>query len=143
MLLDRCPELETLVIGHRGAMHFSRRRIDVSPILQAKWPQLRELTMENCCVYGVFDSFESMAESRALFSSFVKSHPKLTRLHLMGLPCLELDIYHPPFALQSYGSGLESNPYIAVATGSLRELNFTQQQYRYNGHFPCKLSRSS
>ncbi|THU98565.1 hypothetical protein K435DRAFT_27203 [Dendrothele bispora CBS 962.96] len=129
MLLDHCPDLETLVIGHRGAMYFSRRHINVSPITRAKWPRLRELTMENCWIYGILDSLEAIECSRALFTSFVRSHPKLTHLHLKGLPCLDVDFRDPPFALQSYGSGIESNPYIAITTGSVREMNFTQKEY--------------
>jgi hypothetical protein len=129
MLINRCPDLQSLLIGHRGAMHFSRRSINVLPMLHARWPYLRSLTMENCCVYDLLDSLDNIEHSQALFTTFVRSHPTLTHLHLKGLPSLDIDNRTPPFALQSYGTALECNPYLAIATGSLQTMNFTQKDY--------------
>ncbi|KAF5350906.1 hypothetical protein D9758_010510 [Tetrapyrgos nigripes] len=129
MLIEHCPNLRSLLIGHRGAMHFSRRQIDVSPILPARWPQLQFLTMENCVVYGLLESLDNIEHPRAHFTAFVQAHPKLTHLHLKGLPSLDIDNRTPPFALKSYGAALECNPYLAISSGSLREMSLTQKDY--------------
>lgn len=79
MLIDRSPLLQTIVLGDRGptltATPFIRceRRISVRPLVHARWPRLRSLSISCARIIDLFD-FNNLSPNKVHYAAFIASH---------------------------------------------------------------------
>ncbi|KAE9394247.1 hypothetical protein BT96DRAFT_923674 [Gymnopus androsaceus JB14] len=109
MLIDRSPRLQTLVLGDRGPTLHTTRTISVRPLIHARWPHLRSLSISDAriCDFADFDPFK-----RKQFAAFIEAHHATLR-HLsyshFSYGYLGEDYQDPPL-LERQGCDLRIQP---------------------------------
>ncbi|KAE9382452.1 hypothetical protein BT96DRAFT_1010620 [Gymnopus androsaceus JB14] len=71
MLIERSPRLQTLVLGDDGTTMHNQRSISVRPLLHARWPYLRSLSISHACIDDFLD-FDSPNQKQ--FTTFIEAH---------------------------------------------------------------------
>ncbi|KAH0587751.1 hypothetical protein H2248_006509 [Termitomyces sp. 'cryptogamus'] len=86
MLLDRCSDLEELILGGERTMYYSPL-FDIRPIVHGRWPKLRTLIFGHTLMQDTSPTvldWDDMAQEESMkeFSRFISSHPLLAKLHI-------------------------------------------------------------
>ncbi|KAE9408964.1 hypothetical protein BT96DRAFT_932261 [Gymnopus androsaceus JB14] len=74
MLIERSPRLQTLVLGDSGATMHNQRRISVRPLLHARWPYLRSLSITRACIDDLRELVDFDSTNKRKFSAFIEAH---------------------------------------------------------------------
>ncbi|KAJ3859713.1 hypothetical protein EV359DRAFT_67931 [Lentinula novae-zelandiae] len=73
MIVDRSPQLQSLVLGDIGATLCGNRRLDIRPMMRARWPNLESLSLDTVSVSRT-DEFMISPRDKQLFSEFFEQH---------------------------------------------------------------------
>ncbi|KAF5345491.1 hypothetical protein D9757_013508 [Collybiopsis confluens] len=134
MLIDRCPNLEFLIIGDEGPTMHSERTLSIKPLLQARWPNLRSLFLSNVRFSNPFDNESHLDDQR--LALFITGHlQNLRRLKYHPHPNVGIytESYDPrqisPLRLLSSSCGIPSEHFTSQL-GLLRQVHLTDKSYR-------------
>ncbi|KAJ7579719.1 hypothetical protein C8J56DRAFT_1058740 [Mycena floridula] len=140
MLLDRCPHLQELTLGLTGygdeqirAIGAARRSFNVSPLMDATFPDLHTLVLQHGSANG---------SARDKIRSFFARHQQIERLDVNGsdysdnipVHLTSLSIAYPVLLSLSSTLGLWTS-------SSLRELNFSGRPLQFSATILHILSR--
>ncbi|KAJ3810715.1 hypothetical protein F5876DRAFT_65376 [Lentinula aff. lateritia] len=73
MIVDRSPQLQSLVLGDIGATLCGNRTLDIRPMMRARWPNLESLSLDTVSVSRT-DEFMISPRDKQLFSEFFEQH---------------------------------------------------------------------
>ncbi|KIK63301.1 hypothetical protein GYMLUDRAFT_83848 [Collybiopsis luxurians FD-317 M1] len=128
MIIDRCPDLESLVLGDGGATMHTKRIIDVRPLLHARWPHLHALSISNARIVDISDVFNDAP--REQFVEFIHEHRKTLRyLTYHAFSAASHSRYNDPPLLRYRSCGLPTVMIPATHVGRLREVVLTDKAY--------------
>ncbi|KAJ3881004.1 hypothetical protein F5051DRAFT_398614 [Lentinula edodes] len=74
MIVDRSPHLRSLVLGDIGATLCGNRRLDIRPMMRARWQNLESLSLDTVSVSHSDDFRISRREKQLPFSEFFEQH---------------------------------------------------------------------
>ncbi|KAF5345985.1 hypothetical protein D9757_014365 [Collybiopsis confluens] len=134
MLIDRCPNLEFLIIGDEGPTMHSERTLSIKPLLQARWPNLRSLFLFQ---RQIQQSIRQRKSSGRPTTSFVHHRPSSESSPTQIPPHPNVGIYTEsydprqisPLRLLSSSCGIPSEHFTSQL-GLLRQVHLTDKSYR-------------
>ncbi|KAE9393891.1 hypothetical protein BT96DRAFT_978766 [Gymnopus androsaceus JB14] len=136
MLIERSPRLQTLVLGDDGATMHNQCRINVRPLLHARWPYLRSLSITRACIDDLRDNpFDLDTHNKKQFATFIEAHHDTLRhvSYHKFVGELHKDYRDPP--LLEY-KGRDPHPRMRVLLPSLQEISLTGIKF-YGAFLPA------
>ncbi|KAL0062561.1 hypothetical protein AAF712_010600 [Marasmius tenuissimus] len=127
MLINRSPNLRSLTLGYRGPSLQARRTLDITPMVDAKWPKLTTLVLENCRLEEPSEQEQDRPSLLQSFTNFIFSHQSLKHLSVHGLP--DLGYRQALKHLKSLSCAISIGALPLAINTTIEELTLTDEPY--------------